>query len=404
MGALAGQVTLALSSFVLQVFASRELGPTGFGYYALLFGTIIMATALTTGLLGDSLTVLDRQDREIRTGLFRLGWVVTAALALIAFGIAVFWLPPDSAALFAVALAAFVAADLGRRLLMANLRFWSLVFIDSVGFVAMLTFLLLSRLAGPLGLDHFLIALAIGQLVAGALAVVRLPAPERKIYWRTWGNWRAVVNYGSWRALQQFVRPTMLNAARGLVLISAGAAAVGELEAARVFVAPAMLLVQGIGSYLFSSYAADRAKGLPLLLRRADRAATVMLVGSVLIGGLAGVLIPQFGWLLTAGDYQLSLVATLGWACYAASCAAVLPYGSLSAVQGQQRWVLLIRLVDSVLSLVLVLVVVMAMGVAPIWTPWLLSIGSFIGGVLCRQVLLRPAARSARLVSAGASA
>lgn len=390
LGALAGQVTLALGSLVLAVVATRELGPSGFGTYSLLFGAIVMATAVTTGLLGDSLTVLDRHDPAIRASLFRIGAMLVGILAIAGFGLSRSVLAPTTAALFALALAAFVLADLGRRLLMANLRFWSLVLIDSAGLVALLAFLFGSRLAGELTLDHFLAALAIGQVVAGLLALVRLPAEERKPRVRGKGNWRAVVGYGSWRALQQFVRPTTLNLARSVVLVIAGAAAVGELEAARVFVAPAMLLVQGLGSYLFSTYAADRAEGARVLLTRADRAATVMLAGAVIVGGAAWFLLPHLGSLVTGGTFELSSVAILGWACYAASCAAVLPYGSLAAVQGKQQWVLLIRVVDSVLALALVVLVLSGLDVGTQWMPWLLSVGSFVGGALCRQLLLRP--------------
>lgn len=389
-GALAGQVTLALGNFVLAVVATRELGPTGFGTYALLFGAIVMATAVTSGLLGDSLTVLDRRNPAIRASLFRIGGVLVTVLATAGFGLSQTVLAPTTAVLFALALAAFVLADLGRRLLMANLRFWSLVLIDSAGLVALLAFLAGFAQLGTLTLDHFLAALAIGQIVAGLLALTRLPDEERKVRLRGPGDWRAVLGYGSWRALQQFVRPTTLNLARSVVLVTAGAAAVGELEAARVFVAPAMLFVQGVGSYLFATYAADRAKGPRVLLARADRAAMVMLAGAVLVGGAAWIFLPHLGSLVTAGAFQLSGIAILGWACYAASCAAVLPYGSLAAVQGKQQWVLLIRVVDSVLALALVVLVLTGLDVGPEWMPWLLSIGSFAGGALCRQLLLRP--------------
>lgn len=404
LGALAGQATLALGSLLLQATASRELGAAGFGTFALLFGAVVMATALTTGLIGDSLTVLDRHDPAVRTALFRLGLTIVTVLALVGLVLALVPLPAGTAVLFALALAAFVSADLGRRLLMANLRFWSLVLVDSAGLVAMLAFLGACSLAGPLRLGHFLAALALGQVVAGLLTLVRLPAGERALPRRGWGDWRAVLGYGSWRAMQQFVRPAMLNLARSAVLVTAGAAAVGSLEAARVFVAPAMLLVQGLGSYLFSSYAADRAAGTRALLARADRAAAVMLVGSVLVAGATALLLPHLGSLLTADRFDLSLVAALGWACYAASCAAILPYGSLAAVQGRQQWVLLIRVADSALALVLVVVALMAAGVATHWMPWLLSVGSFVGGVLCRQLLLRPDARRAGPHRAGRAA
>ncbi|GAA1426505.1 hypothetical protein GCM10009616_01240 [Microlunatus lacustris] len=393
LGALAGQVTLALGSLVLQVAASRELGAAGFGTFSLLLGAVVMATAVTTGLLGDSLTVLDRHEPSVRAALFRLSWVLVAALVLLGLGLALTRFSAGTAALFATALGAFVSADLVRRLLMRNLRFWSLVLVDGFGLVAVLAFLLACRSSGPITLDHLLAALAIGQVTAGAAGWFRLPEAERRRPRGGWGDWRAVLGYGRWRALQQFVRPTMLNGARWIVLAVAGAAAVGELEAARIFVAPAMLLVQGFGTYLFSSYAADRAEGPRALLVRADRAAKVMISGSVLVAVAAGLLLPHLDWLFTAGEFELSLIATLGWACYAASCAAVLPYGSLAAVQGKQHWVLLIRVVDSALSLALVASLLGATSLGPQWMPWLLSIGSFVGGLLCRRLVATSADR-----------
>lgn len=388
-GALAGQVTLALGNFVLAIVAARELGPTGLGAYALMFGVIVMATAATTGLLGDSLTVLDRRDPPIRASLSRTALGLTAALAVTAFVVARATLAPTTAVLFALALAAFVLADLARRLLMANLRFWSLVLVDAAGLITMLAFLVSSRAVGDLTLDHLLAALALAHVVAGLLAIIRMPADERRIRLHGRGDWRAVLGYGTWRAVQQFVRPTALNLARSIVLLTAGAAAVGELEAARVFVSPAMLLVQGLGSYLFSTYAADRAEHPRALLARADRAAAVMFSGAVLVGGAAAVLVPHLGPLVTGGTFELSALATLGWACYAASCAAVLPYGSLAAVQGRQQWVLLIRVVDSMLALSLVAGFLSLVQVGWETMPWLLSVGSFVGGWLCRRLLLR---------------
>src|SRR5690606_36563309 len=95
-GALAGQVTLALGNFVLAIVAARELGPTGLGAYALMFGVIVMATAATTGLLGDSLTVLDRRDPPIRASLSRIALGLTAALAVTAFVVARATLAPTT--------------------------------------------------------------------------------------------------------------------------------------------------------------------------------------------------------------------------------------------------------------------------------------------------------------------
>lgn len=405
--ALGAQIVLAFGSLVLQVLGSRELGPERFGTFALLFGSIVMATALTTGLLGDSLTVLDRQDPQIRTALFTMSLAMIGLFAGTAFVVGLAYLNNTlSAVLFSLALTSFVAADLSRRLLMANLKFGSLVIADGLAFVPMISFLGTFLILGQtLQLNHFLAAMAITQAVACCVCLSRLPKDERSLPRLGPGDWRAVLRFGLWRAVQQFVRPTMLNAARWLVLIAASAAAVGQLEAARVFVAPAMLLVQGVGSYLFASYAADRRQETGLLLRRADRAATVMLVGAALIASAGVFFIPLVGDLVTAGLYPLSQVAVLGWACYAASCAAVLPYGSLAAVIGKQQWVLGVRLADSTFSLAMVALLLLVWDVNAVWMPWVLSAGSFLGGLLCRQALLRPTVsleRSARGTPAAA--
>lgn len=392
--ALGAQVSVAGGSFLIQVLAARELGAAGFGTFAILFGAVVMAAAVSTGLVGDSLTVLDRGRPEVRSALCRVGVTTVALAAATTASVAVlFGQPPSRAVLFGAVVAAFMLADLFRRLLMAELLFWRLAAVDAVGaLVGVGTACLWMLFAAP-RVEHFLLAVLVSQLTTVALATVAAPAPSRARPDPGWGDWRAVLAYGSWRAVQQFVRPTALNLARWLVLLAAGQAAVGELESARVIVAPAMLLVQGLGSYLFSSYAADRHHGATVLLQRADRGAVVMLIGALMVGSVVALTLPVLGELLTDGRYQLTALAVLGWSCYAASCAAVLPYGTLAAVGGQQRLVLAIRVVDSVVSLALVALVVWLLGAQFGWAPWLLSTGSFVGGWFLRRRVLVPQAR-----------
>ena len=393
---MAAQVVAALANFVIQVFAARELGAAGLGTFAFLFGALVMATALSSGLVGDSLTVLDRHDQAIRTALWQVTWTLVAVSSLAAAVLGGSRLSVPVGLLFATATASYVLADLARRVLMARLRFWDLVTTD--GAALLVTVLVLagsSALATP-RLEHFLAALTAGQTTAVVLAWSRLPRSERGASMRGRGDWGAVVGYGGWRALQQFIRPTTLNAARWLVLLAAGTAVVGVLEVARVLVAPAMLLVQGLGSYLFASYAADRGRPTSDLRTRADRAAATMVAGAVVVGGVVAVALPVVGDLVSGGAFEVSAVAVLGWSAYAASCAAVMPYGSLAAVRGRQAAVLLVRLVDSLASLALVAMLVLGMGLDPHLTPWLLSAGAFLGGLLCRQVLLADPARRGR--------
>jgi O-antigen/teichoic acid export membrane protein len=399
-GALVAQVAQALGNFVLQVLAARELGASGLGVFAFMFGALVMATAVSTGLVGDSLTVLDREDPAVRAALWRIGWLVVALSSVAALLVGGAGVSASVGVLFATAMATYMLADLTRRLLMARLRFWALAVVDFVALLAAGLVLGVSALVGEVGLGHFLAALTASQLTVILLGVRRLPRTERRRPVRGWGDWRAVMRYGTFRAIQQFVRPTALNAARWLVLVAAGTAAVGELEVARVFVAPAMLLVQGLGSYLFASYAADRGVGIARLRGRADRAALAMVGGAVVVGAGAVLVLPVLGPVLSAGEFRVSPLAALGWACYAASCAAVMPYGSLAAVRGRQLAVLVVRLVDAAVSLLLVAVFLLVVGVDPALAPWLLSVGSFLGGVLCRQVLLSE--RSTRADEVGA--
>jgi len=393
-GALTGQVSLALGSLMLQVVAARALGAEGLGQFALLFGYVVMATAVSTGLVGDSLTVLDRHSPAVRSALVTAAVATIAIAATTAFVLAAHlgWV---TAALFALATAAFMAADLLRRTLMACQRFWSLVAVDGLALVAAAATLLVASRSGPLSLAHVVAALAVGQLTACVVATRCLPVEERRLARLGVAALPSVLRFGGWRALQQFVRPTMLNAARWLVLLAAGHAAVGELEAARVFVAPAMLLVQGVASYLFASYAADRDQPVPVLLRRADRAAVTMLAGCSLMAVAAALSAPLLGPILTGGRFDLAVLAVLGWGAYAASCAAVLPYGSLAAVRGAPARVLALRVVDSAVAVLATAVAVLMMGMPFTWVPWVLSAGSFLGGYLCRTLLLAPRASGA---------
>ena len=394
-GAVAGQATLALGSFVLQLLAARTLGAEGLGVFALLFGSVVIATAVSSGLIGDSLTVLDRHDPVLRAALAGSALSVVGGSAAAAFvlGSALGSLRVSTAALFAAATAAFMTADLLRRTLMACQRYWRLVAVDSGAFVAAMGVLLLLRGHG-LTIDSFLAALLVGQVAACLVALRSLPRAERRLPTRQRGGLRAVLAFGSWRAAQQFVRPTTLNLMRWLVLVTAGQVAVGRLEAARLFVAPAMLLVQGVGAYLFSSYAAGRDEPMSTLLRRADRGAATLLAvcGAVAVAATASA--PVLGPVLTGGRFDLATSAVLGWGLYAASCAVVLPYGSLAAVRGDQAKVFGLRVLDSLAGLAAIALALVWAGLPVATAPWLLAAGSVAAGVVCRQWLLVPRTQS----------
>lgn len=222
MGAIAGQATLAGGSFLLQLLAARSLGAEGLGAYALVLGSIVIATSLTSGLVGDSLTVLDRHAPRIRSALASVATVLLGGAALLAVVAGMLaGLSLATAVVFGGAAAAFMTADLLRRTLMACRRFWQLVLVDGAALAASLLVVAIAA-RGELQVADFVAALLAGQLMACAVALALLPAVERALPAARRGDLAAVLSFGGWRAAQQFVRPTTLNLARWMVLLVAG--------------------------------------------------------------------------------------------------------------------------------------------------------------------------------------
>ena len=91
-GAVAAQGAQALASFVLQVAVAKVLGISALGAFAILYGVVVLASATVTGFVGDSLVVLDRRSRPIRSALeqyalaFAVGGGVLAGVVTTALG------------------------------------------------------------------------------------------------------------------------------------------------------------------------------------------------------------------------------------------------------------------------------------------------------------------------------
>ncbi len=395
-GALAGQGTQALAGLALQVVAARALGAAGLAVFSLVYGLIVMATAVCSGLVGDSLTVLDRADPGIRAGLHVGTALVSGVAGGVGAGLALLSgaLPAWAAVLLGLATTAFIIEDTLRRLLMATGRFWSLPAVDLTSLGLALAALLLARVHGPLTLTSFVVALLSGQAAAALVAWLLLPGRERPH-----GPWRqpalrAVASFGAWRAAAQGVRPALLTVLRLLVVAAAGAAAYGPIEAARVYTAPALLLVTGLGSYLLPHFVLLRPRGPEVGLRAADRAAAGLVLGVGVFGVAAVLALPWLGPVLTDGGFAVPAGAVAGWAVYAAASAVLLPYSSLASVHGSQRRVLALRSLEfGSLAAVLVLV---AVEDGVLWTPLALAIGPVLAALAVRQSVLLPMVRRER--------
>jgi len=387
-GAILAQAVQAGISFALQILVSRLLGIDDFGRFAILYGMIIVATGVVTGLVGDSLVVLDRHDRAIRgallgtLGAMSLGLAVVAGVVAWATGFA----SAVEAVLFACALAAFVIEEIVRRTLMAGMAFHRVVVTDLVGFLVALPIVGAFWFTGGLSLASFFGAIAAGQVVACLAGWFQLPRAERVLVSPWHGAYGAVWGYGTWRGLQQTLRPAMFAVVRLLVLAFVGITAVGLLEAARTYTSPLILVVGGFSSFLFVRFANKRKAGSAGSLREADLSTLVLLGLTVLMGVVAVVLAPWAGPL--AFGVQLDPVAIIAWLVYGMSISIVTPYGALTAVAGGQTAVFLIRLIDTLLGLVGVAVMLL-LGADASLLPFALAAASFAGGLALRWLATR---------------
>jgi O-antigen/teichoic acid export membrane protein len=201
-GAIAAQLVTAGGSFLLQVLAARSLGPAGYGRYALCVAVVVTATAVQTGWVGDSLTVLDRHDRELRRALATC-LALSVGLGLVLGTLAGLLLGLDArpALLFAGLLAAWLLEESGRRLLMARLEFWRLV-LNDCAYIAV-TLLLLAAAAADgveFTLGLFLGAMAVGAAAAVLLALVQLPRAEWTGLRPGLAGLRRLAAFAAWRS------------------------------------------------------------------------------------------------------------------------------------------------------------------------------------------------------------
>jgi O-antigen/teichoic acid export membrane protein len=163
----------ALGSFVLHFLAQHFLGVSGLGRFALVYGLVAIATAVTTGLVGDSLTVLDRSRPEIRAGIQT--WLLIIApicsLLLVLFATLSGTVALAPAAVGGGACVLFVVEDTVRRTLMASFQFWSVAVTDIVGMCVSVSAVLLTATFGDVTLSWLLIALGAGQAIATVVGI-----------------------------------------------------------------------------------------------------------------------------------------------------------------------------------------------------------------------------------------
>ncbi|MFD8496741.1 hypothetical protein [Amycolatopsis sp. NPDC059657] len=348
------------------MLAARELGLAEYGVFAVFLALLVSATALHAGYVGDSLAVLDRFDLRLRasmvsSALLSFGLCGTAgvvfALALRDLG---------TGLVFAGMVVLWLAEETLRRLLIARMEFWKLVWNDVSYLLGTLVALGAWFLrAREVTMPMLFAAMGVGACTAVVVGLAQLPRSELRALRPGWAGMAEVASFAGWRAAQAALRPTALLLARVLVAQLISLAAVGLLEAARLVVAPLQVIINGAGSFLLAGYASGRVQG--------TRRASLLLTGVTLGGGVVLTLAAgPLGRLMTGAEVDRWLL--LGWVVYLATWAAGLPFVTAVVARKRSRAVFLVRVVDSVAGLALA-AVALTLDFPLALVPWLMAFG-----------------------------
>lgn len=388
-GAVATTFVTAGGSLVLQVVAARSLGAAGYGTFVLCTTVLTLIVSVQTGWVGDSLTVLDRHDRSIRGALLlsHLGFVVaggvisTTVFLLLRLG------GTGTAAVFAVLVAVWITEELGRRILMARQEFWKLVVNDLVYVVVTLGALVVWYQTGHrLSVSSYFVMMTVGAAAAVVVALLQLPRRELAGGRLSRAGVRKVLDFAAWRSAQAAIRPFGLFVTRVLIATLASRAVLGEVEAARLLLAPALTLLNGVGVFLLPYYARQNRES-----RGVSSAGLLAVIGALVVvtcavGTVATVLVEPLSRLLTSGDFPIEGRTVLGWTAFAVAYAAGMPCATLLVAQRRSRLVFQLRLVDLLVGTALV-VAVASLGI-PTAAPLAVAVGAFVGaGLLFRQAV-----------------
>jgi O-antigen/teichoic acid export membrane protein len=277
--------------------------------------------------------------------------------------------------------------ETGRRIMMARLEFWRLVINDATYIVVTLVALVALLLTGrSVSLLLMLVAMAIGAIASIVLALFQVPRREYAHLRVGRAGFAEVARFAVWRAMHASLRPLQLLVARVLLQQLVSLAAVGAVEAGRLVVAPIQTVINGAGSVLLSTSAHEQRRPTGATHRLAERAGAV-LVTLTLVGGLiATVFAHPLGRLMAGTTVDPLLV--LGWVLYLTLWGAAMGYITEAVTRRLTRAVFQIRLLDSVVGVV-ALVVGLRAGLGYQATPWLLSSGALYSVLRTRHLAIR---------------
>ncbi len=382
-GAVAAQATAAGGSLVLQVLAARTLGAAGYGQFALVVAMLVLFAALQGGWVGDARIVLDRHDPLIRGALLVSQFAFMALGCILGFvgGLVLGLTDGSGAAVLGVLVGLWALEDAGRRLFIARLEYWKLMLNDVIYIVgALIGFYALRSWNDEFSVDTFAAAMAMGALAAVGAAWIQLPKSEFLSGPVTALGARQVASYGAWRSAHAGIRPLTTFVMRLLVATLVSAAALGQLEAARLVIAPLIVLLSGTGTFLLPIYVRLNRAGSPVTHRSLRMTISLLLGATAVYTTFAVILTDVMAELVSDGRIRLDRLLVGGWCAYAAGLAAGIPVGAAVLARRESRRVFRIRMLDSAIGLTCFVILLQMFG--PRLAPYGLAVGAFVGAAL----------------------
>lgn len=381
--ATVAQGVASLSTLVVGLIVARELGAVALGQFSFLLIVLTLFVAIQSAWVGDALAVLQSEPYS-HGGISTTQWLhmlagLTLAPLVAMFGAHVGW---DVAVLFGLATASWQLREYGRRALIARLAFGRQIVADLSYLVLSSAVLAALVLADRLTSTTVWLAVSLGAGASAAVGLFLLPRGRRLLLPRRtdWPAVSSVADFGFWRAAQIGTGYVAQVGFRYAVIVSGSFAVLGTVEAARIIVAPLVILYASLTNVL-----------LPVFSRRktAIRARTLAVGAGVLVAasGVYGALVlamsHELANLLYGGSIVPPASAILGWIAVAASVALAAPYTVYVLVNKGSRTVFNSKVIGSAVGLAA------ATGLCVAGEPLIAPVGLALGNVLSAGMIIR---------------
>jgi O-antigen/teichoic acid export membrane protein len=402
-GAVTGQGIQAAASLALQIVAARSLGLGEYGRYTIFLGLLIALSALLAGLR-DAAIVLELQDHRLKAPANASQFVLAAIVG--ALGMAgAWWIASSSgleAMLFAGVVSLWVLEEAGRRHLIGQLRFGGLVVNDLVYLAVSLGSLAFASTRGDLDVTTFLTCMAAGSAASFLLGVfVQLGPRTFSVAGTNLAGLKRVGSFAFWRSMQGITTPLQVLLLRVGVSAIASTVAVGTLEAGRLLIAPGIVVVAGLSTFLLPTFArlVDDNQAFYAFMRR------VIAIQAVVMGAICLTVVAFHATLaeLIVGDADaVDVTLVFSWVVMLAANVVSQPVGVAGIARSRTREVFVCRAIDAVIGLVIALVLADTAGVD--YAPLGLAAGTVVGGFLVWRIVHVPIRRHDRALEAATAA